>query len=100
MWVERAGRLAPGIALWPRSSGNWEDEADDEAVVSWVRDTWSQVHELGTGSVYLNFTGIADEDADVGVDSGHGPNLERLREIKAKYDPDNLFRLNNNIAPS
>ena len=80
--------------------GNWEDEADDEEVVSWVRETWSQVHERGTGSVYLNFTGIADEDADVGVDSGHGPNLERLREIKTKYDPDNLFRLNNNIAPN
>jgi FAD/FMN-containing dehydrogenase len=80
--------------------GNWEDEADDEKVVSWVRETWSQVHELGTGSVYLNFTGIADEAADVGVDSGHGGNLDRLREIKTKYDPDNFFRLNNNIAPN
>ena len=80
--------------------GNWEDPAEDHKVVSWVRETWSQVHELGTGSVYLNFTGIADEDADVGVDSGHGANLERLQEIKRKYDPDNFFRLNNNIVPS
>ena len=80
--------------------GNWEDPAEDDNVVSWVRETWSQVHKLGTGSVYLNFTGIADEDADVGVDSGHGANLERLVEIKRKYDPDNLFRLNNNISPS
>jgi FAD/FMN-containing dehydrogenase len=80
--------------------GNWEDPADDNKVVSWVRETWSQVHKLGTGSVYLNFTGIADEAADVGVDSGHGVNLERLREIKRKYDPDNFFRLNNNITPN
>jgi FAD/FMN-containing dehydrogenase len=79
--------------------GNWEDPAEDETVISWVRDTWSQVHERGTGSVYLNFTGIADEGVDVGVDSGHS-NLDRLREIKKKYDPDNLFRLNNNISPS
>jgi FAD/FMN-containing dehydrogenase len=79
--------------------GNWEDPTEDDNVVSWVRDTWSQVYERGTGSVYLNFTGIADEDADVGVESGHS-NLDRLREIKQKYDPDNLFRLNNNIAPN
>jgi FAD/FMN-containing dehydrogenase len=78
--------------------GNWEDPAEHDKVVSWVRDTWSRVYERGTGSVYLNFTGIADEDADVGVDSGHS-NLDRLREIKKKYDPDNFFRLNNNIAP-
>jgi FAD/FMN-containing dehydrogenase len=80
--------------------GNWEDPADDDDVVAWVRETWSQVHERGTGSVYLNFTSIADEAADVGVESGHGANLERLREIKKEYDPDNFFRLNNNIAPS
>jgi FAD/FMN-containing dehydrogenase len=80
--------------------GNWEDPAEDDNVISWVRDTWSKVHELGTGSVYLNFTGIADEGADVAVDSGHGANLERLVELKRKYDPENLFRLNNNISPS
>jgi hypothetical protein len=80
--------------------GNWEDPAEDDNVISWVRDTWSKVHELGTGSVYLNFTGIADESADVAVDSGHGANLARLVELKRKYDPDNLFRLNNNISPS
>ena len=80
--------------------GNWEDEAEDERSCPGCARPGRQVHELGTGSVYLNFTGIADEDAEVGVDSGHGPNLERLREIKAKYDPDNFFRLNNNIAPN
>jgi FAD/FMN-containing dehydrogenase len=78
--------------------GNWEDPADDDKVVSWVRDTWGQIHKLGTGVTYLNFTGITDEGADVGVESAFGKNLKRLAEAKRKYDPDNFFRLNNNIA--
>jgi FAD/FMN-containing dehydrogenase len=80
--------------------GNWEDPAEDDKVISWVRDAWAQVHALGTGSVYLNFTSSVDEGTDVGVGSALGRNLTRLSEIKAKYDPDNFFRLNNNITPA
>ncbi len=80
--------------------GNWADESDDDKVISWVRDSWAEVHALGTGSVYLNFTGVEGEGVDAGVDSAFGRNLKRLAEIKAKYDPDNFFRLNNNIAPA
>jgi FAD/FMN-containing dehydrogenase len=80
--------------------GNWHRAEDDDEVIGWVRDTWSQVHKLGTGTTYLNFTGLVDESTDVGVESAYGRNLQRLAEIKAKYDPDNFFRLNNNIAPT
>jgi FAD/FMN-containing dehydrogenase len=80
--------------------GNWTDPADDAAVISWVRDTWGDVAELGTGSVYLNFFGLADEIPSSGVESAFGENIRRLAEIKAKYDPTNFFRLNNNIAPA
>lgn len=80
--------------------GNWENAAEDDKVISWVRDAWAQVHALGTGGLYLNFTSVEDEAASVGVDDAFGKNLKRLAEIKAKYDPDNLFRLNNNIAPA
>jgi FAD/FMN-containing dehydrogenase len=80
--------------------GNWQDAADDDKVVDWVRQAWSEVHPLGTGATYLNFTGIADESTDVGVESAFGRNLERLTEIKKRYDPENFFRLNNNIAPA
>ena len=81
--------------------GNWTDAADDDKVISWVRGAWSQVHEHGTGSQYLNFTGVEDEAVTVGVESAFDKaNLQRLEEIKTKYDPDNLFRLNNNIPPS
>lgn len=80
--------------------GNWEDPADDERVVAWARQAWSEVHDLGTGTTYLNFTGLADEPTDSGVASAFGRNLRRLAETKAKYDPENFFRLNNNIAPA
>ena len=80
--------------------GMWSDAADDDANVAWVRDTWNAVKEFGTGEVYLNFTGRADEAPDAGVDSALGRNMARLAEIKAKYDPDNFFRVNDNIAPA
>ena len=80
--------------------GNWEDASDDDKVISWIRGAWGEVHEHGTGSLFLNFTGVADEAATVGVESAFGKNLARLAQIKAKYDPENLFRLNNNIVPA
>jgi FAD/FMN-containing dehydrogenase len=80
--------------------GMWTDAADDEANIAWTRSTWEAVREFGTGEVYLNFTGRADEAPDAGVDSALGRNLARLREVKAKYDPDNFFRVNDNIAPA
>jgi FAD/FMN-containing dehydrogenase len=80
--------------------GNWAERSENADNVGWVRDTWAAISKFGTGSVYLNFTGISDEKTDVGVDSAHGKNLRRLSEIKAKYDPDNFFRLNNNITPA
>jgi FAD binding domain/Berberine and berberine like len=88
-------------APWMASvDGNWPDPSENDDNIGWVRDTWSAISKFGTGAVYLNFTGISDEETDVGVDSAHGKNLRRLSEIKAKYDPDNFFRLNNNITPA
>ena len=80
--------------------GMWADPGDNEANVGWVRSAWEDVSKFGTGSVYLNFTGLADEAPDAGVDSAFGRNLRRLAEVKGRYDPDNLFRVNNNIAPA
>jgi hypothetical protein len=80
--------------------GNWTEAAMTDEVVGWVRSTWSRMKEFGTGDVYLNFTGLSEEAPSAGVDSAFGRNLRRLAEIKAKYDPANFFRLNNNIAPA
>jgi hypothetical protein len=80
--------------------GLWSDSALDSDCISWARATWDEVRSFGTGEVYLNFTGRADEAPSAGVDSALGRNLTRLAEIKAKYDPDNFFALNDNISPA
>jgi FAD/FMN-containing dehydrogenase len=80
--------------------GMWSDAADDESNIAWVRASWNAVAEHGTGEVYLNFTGLSDEAPQAGVDTAYGRNLARLAEVKAKYDPDNFFRINNNVVPA
>jgi hypothetical protein len=80
--------------------GMWTDPAQDAANVAWVRSAWEDIGRFATGAVYLNFTGLADEAPSAGVDSAFGRNLQRLAAIKAKYDPENFFRLNNNIVPA
>ena len=52
-----------------------------------------------TGGVYLNFPGLGEEKEAL-VRAGYGANYDRLAELKAKYDPENLFRMNLNIAPA
>ena len=81
--------------------GNWTDPGENADNVAWVRQTWSEIDaKFGTGSTYLNFTGRVDELPDAGVDDALAKNLRRLAEVKATYDPDNLFRRNNNILPA
>jgi FAD/FMN-containing dehydrogenase len=80
--------------------GVWDEEADDAEMIGWVRSTHQAIGEFGNGGAYLNFTGLADEAPTTDVDSALGRNLARLQQVKATYDPDNLFRLNNNIQPA
>ncbi|MEV4624119.1 FAD-binding oxidoreductase [Asanoa sp. NPDC049573] len=80
--------------------GNWVDPADNEANIAWVRETFDESARFGNDGVYLNFTGSEKEPADGGVDRAFGENLRRLAEVKAKYDPTNMFRVNNNIRPA
>jgi Berberine and berberine like len=80
--------------------GMWDDPADDAGTIAWVRSAWEAIKEFGNGGVYLNFTGLADEAHGAGVETAFGRNLERLAQIKATYDPDNLFHINNNIEPA
>ena len=80
--------------------GNWTDADQNDDMIAWVRGAWDDIRKFGNGSVYLNFTGRADEAPSAGVYSALGRNLERLTAIKATYDPDNFFRLNDNITPA
>ncbi|WP_045875896.1 BBE domain-containing protein [Pseudofrankia sp. DC12] len=80
--------------------GNWLDPADNDANVRWVRDTYSEAVTLrATSGTYLSFGGDADlNDADRA--RAWGRNVERLRQVKRTYDPENRFRLNPNIPPA
>jgi FAD/FMN-containing dehydrogenase len=65
--------------------------------MAWVRKAWKNIRPLSTGGNYLNFQ-TADEHEDR-LRATYGPNFERLAEAKQTYDPDNLFRRNQNIRP-
>ena len=77
--------------------GSTDDPAQDAAVRDWVRGLWQAVEPFSTGGVYVNYMS-ADEADRVG--EAFGPNHVRLAKIKRQYDPSNLFRLNQNIAPA
>ena len=71
--------------------GMWTEEGDDDANIAWVRSTWNAVKEHGTGEVYLNFTGLADEDASAGVDTALGRNLARVGGGQGQVRPGQLL---------
>ncbi|MDX1415070.1 MAG: FAD-binding oxidoreductase [Candidatus Promineifilaceae bacterium] len=73
------------------------DPAQMPAGIEWTRAYWNAVHPYSAGSSYVNF--LMDEGEDR-VRATYGENYERLVELKNKYDPANLFRLNQNIKPS
>jgi FAD/FMN-containing dehydrogenase len=92
-----AERSAP----WMSSiDGNWENPADNERNVAWVRESFRRISPYSTGTTYTNFTGQLDEAYEALTTSAYGANMARLALIKARYDPDNFFRLNPNIAPA
>ena len=76
----------------------WPDPADDDADVAWVRDYYAAVHPYsGTEGGYVNF--MSADDAERAPEN-YGGTYERLRAVKAAYDPGNLFHLNQNVAPA
>jgi FAD/FMN-containing dehydrogenase len=76
--------------------GMWEDPAEDERLIGWVREFAEAMRPFETGGVYLNFTPDRDKVRDAFGDQKY----ERLVELKDKYDPENLFQHNQNIKPS
>jgi FAD/FMN-containing dehydrogenase len=76
----------------------WTDPAESEAHIRWARDYWSAMLPYGAGGVYVNF--LNDEGQDRVKAAYDRSTYERLVALKNKYDPDNFFRLNQNIKPS
>ena len=77
--------------------GRWADAARDNAVVAWARSLFTAAAPFSTGSVYVNFLSTDDETR---VRAAYGSNYDRLVALKNRYDPTNLFRVNQNIQPT
>ena len=100
--VQRVGATETAFAnrnvkFSPVVAGMWQDPADNEANIAWVRDYAAALQPYSETAGYINFM---DGDDLPRVADNYGPNYSRLREIKAKYDPQNLFHVNQNIAPA
>lgn len=99
-----AGRVPRDATAWNFRDAKWAevivgvspDPADAKKITQWARDYWNATHPYSTGGAYINF--MMDEGQDR-IRATYGGHYDRLTAIKAKYDPDNLFRVNQNIAP-
>jgi FAD/FMN-containing dehydrogenase len=89
-YVGRDARLVVNV------HARWEDPADDDACISWARAFYQASAPFASGGAYVNFM-TGDESAR--VPDAYGENYQRLVDLKRRFDPDNVFRTNQNIAP-
>ena len=75
----------------------WEKAEDDAANIDWARTAWRDMRPFSTGGTYINF--LTDDEGDERTRAAYRDNYRRLAEIKARWDPDNVFRINKNIRP-
>ena len=100
-----ASRPAPDAAAYPHRDaqfvmnvhGRWEKPADDARCIGWARGFFNASAPFASGGVYVNFLTADEGDR---VPAAYGSNYDRLARVKREYDPDNLFRMNQNIKPS
>ncbi len=84
--------------LWDFDAiGQWVDGGESEQHTAWVRTAWSGFEPHLNGNGYINH--ISADDNPEKVRASYGSNLDRLRRLKTRYDPENVFRMNPNIAP-
>ncbi|BCL75140.1 FAD-linked oxidase [Jeongeupia sp. HS-3] len=76
--------------------GRWDEPADDARCIGWARDFFKASAPFASGGVYVNFLTADEGDR---IRAAYGPNYDRLAQVKRKYDPGNLFRVNQNIRP-
>jgi FAD/FMN-containing dehydrogenase len=84
------------VSFAPVIAGMWNDPADNDANTRWVRDYWTALHPYAEPGGYINFMDADDQNR---ITDNYGPNYSRLAAVKAKYDPDNFFHINQNIKP-
>jgi FAD/FMN-containing dehydrogenase len=99
------GRIDPAATAFPHRDApygyhlmaGWTRSAQDSEVTQWISRFQQAMTPYATGGVYVNLLGTNEQDR---VPAAYGVNYERLVELKKKWDPDNLFRMNHNIQPS
>jgi hypothetical protein len=79
-------------------AGSWEQAKDDAANVAWARDAWNDLKRFSTGGNYINF--LTEDDGSDRTELALRTSMQRLGQVKAKWDPDNFFRTNRNIKPA
>lgn len=95
-------RVAPNATAYPQRAAHfvmnvhtrWSDPARDAVCIGWARTLFDRAAPHAAGSVYVNF--MPEDDAGR-IGCAYGANMERLGRVKARYDPQNLFRTNHNI---
>jgi FAD/FMN-containing dehydrogenase len=98
-------RIAKDATAWSYRDSKWaevivgvsKDAADRDLITRWARDYWEAIHPYSAGGAYINFMMDEGNERIKATYRGH---YDRLAAIKATYDPANLFRVNQNIAPS
>jgi FAD/FMN-containing dehydrogenase len=102
-----ASRVPKDATAWNYRDARWAqvmvgvspDPTDNERMTAWARAYWEALHPHSSGGAYVNMMMEARDEGIDRVRASYGDNYDRLATIKAKYDPDNLFRVNQNISP-
>jgi hypothetical protein len=97
-------RISPTATAYPHRergynvivASQWTDREETERCVAWARDTFAALSPYMSDRAYVNYLAVDDADR---VRHAYGPNYDRLVELKRRYDPENFFRLNQNIDP-
>ena len=76
--------------------GRWDEATDDQKGIGWAREFFKASAPYASAGAYVNF--MTEEEGDR-VAAAYGSNYDRLVEIKRRYDPENVFHLNQNIKP-
>ena len=79
--------------------GEWASPSETTPNIAWARDTYTAMSKHFASGRYANYLNAEEVGADDAVAAAFGPNWARLRELKRRYDPDNIFHLNQNIRP-
>jgi FAD/FMN-containing dehydrogenase len=103
-----AGRVADDATAWNFRDAHWgmvmvgvsPDPADNAKMIDWTRNYWRELHPYSAGGAYVNMMMDASDEGGDRVRASYGTHYERLAQIKAKYDPNNFFRVNQNIKPA